>query len=143
MKLTEGLQDYLEAILMCEKEHRFVRTKHLAARLKVSSPSVNAAVKELVNLGLVEHESYGHIELTETGRREAESVYSRHRVLYHFFADTLGLSKESAEKSACGIEHHLSGTDMDKFTKLIEFLDYKGQNDVGFASELKVYLGED
>ncbi len=141
--LTEGLQDYLEAILLCEREHRFVRTKHLAERLGVKSPSVHAAVKELTHLGLVEHESYGHIELTPDGRREAECVYARHKILYHFFADTLGLPRDLAENNACGIEHHLNDLSMDRFSKLLGFLDRKAKEDAEFARELKKILTEE
>jgi DtxR family Mn-dependent transcriptional regulator len=139
-ELTEGLEDYLEAILLCERKQQFVRTKHLAKRLGVKSPSVNAAVKELSRLGLVEHESYGHIELTPKGRKEAELVYSRHRLLYRFFKDILGLPAETSELNACGIEHHLDETTLKRLTKLLNFLEQKGKEDATFANELKEAL---
>ena len=139
-ELTEGLEDYLEAILLCEKKQRFVRTKHLAKRLGVKSPSVHAAVKELSRLGLVEHESYGHIELTPKGRKEAELVYTRHKVLYCFFAETLGLPVEMSEVNACGIEHHLDETTLKRLTKLLDFLKQKEREDATFAEELKEAL---
>ena len=139
-ELTEGLEDYLEAILLCEKKQRFVRTKHLAKQLGVKSPSVHAAVKELSRLGLVEHESYGHIELTPKGRKEAELVYTRHKVLYRFFAETLGLPVQMSEVNACGIEHHLDETTLKRLTKLLDFLKQKGREDATFAEELKEAL---
>ena len=138
--MTEGLQDYLEAILLCEKEHRFVRTKHLAERLGVKSPSVHAAVKELTRLGLVEHESYGHIELTLEGRREAELVYSRHKTLYRFFTDILGLPRDLAENNACGIEHHLDEITLKRLTRFLDFLEQKMKQSDEFANELKETL---
>jgi DtxR family Mn-dependent transcriptional regulator len=141
--LTEGLQDYLEAILLCERKHRFVRTKHLAERLGVKSPSVHTAVKELTHLGLVEHESYGHIELTPEGRKEAKSVYSKHKVLYHFFAETLGIPPKLAEDTACGIEHHLNDKTTGKITRLLDFIERKTKEDPGFAAELKKALEHD
>lgn len=141
--LTEGLQDYLEAILLCERKHRFVRTKHLAERLGVKSPSVHAAVKELTHLGLVEHESYGHIELTPEGRREAELVYSRHKTLYRFFTDILDLPRDLAENNACGIEHHLDKITFKKLIRFLDFLDSKMEQSEVFASELKKALEHD
>ncbi len=141
--LTEGLQDYLEAILLCERKHRFVRTKHLAERLRVKSPSVHTAVKELTRLELVEHESYGHIELTPEGRKEAESVYSKHKVLYHFFAETLGLPDALAEETACGIEHHLDDKTIGKITRLLDFIERKAKEDPEFDAELKKVLEHD
>lgn len=139
-ELTEGLEDYLEAILLCEGKNRFVRTKHLAKRLGVKSPSVHAAVKELSRLGLVEHESYGYIELTPEGRKEAESVYTRHRLLYRFFKDILDLPVEISEVNACGIEHHLDETTLKRLTKLLDFLEQKGREDASFAEKLKEAL---
>lgn len=139
-ELTEGLEDYLEAILLCEKRQRFVRTKHLAKRLGVKSPSVHAAVKELSRLGLVEHESYGHIELTPKGRKEAEMVYTRHKLLYRFFKDILDLPVEISEVNACGIEHHLDEVTLKRLTKLLDFLEQKGRKDSTFAEELKEAL---
>jgi len=138
--LTEGLQDYLEAILLCERKHRFVRTKHLAERLRVKSPSVHAAVKELTHLGLVEHESYGHIELTPEGRREAELVYSRHKTLYRFFTDILDLPNDLAENNACGIEHHLDEITLKRLTRFLDFLEQKMKQSDEFANELKETL---
>lgn len=141
--LTEGLQDYLEAILLCSAEHKFVRTKHLAEKLGVKSPSVNAAVKELARLGFVEHESYGHIELTPEGRKEAELVYSRHKTLYRFFTETLGLPDDLAEDNACGIEHHLDEITVRKITGLLDFLERKSKESDEFAAELKEALKDD
>lgn len=140
---TEGLQDYLEAILLCEKEHRVVRIKHLAERLGVKSPSVHAAVKELARLGFVEHESYGYIELTLEGRRQAECVYSRHKILYRFFAKTLSLPNDLAEDNACGIEHHLDELTLKKITKLLDFLERKMEQSGEFTSELRKALEDD
>lgn len=141
--LTEGLEDYLEAVLLEGREHCFVRNKHLAQRLGVASPSANAAVKQLAHLGLVEHESYSHIELTPKGRRRAELVYSRHKALYQFFAHTLKLPVRSSEANACGMEHHLDADALKRLTRLLEFLERKARTSSAFAAELKKALGDD
>ena len=137
--MTEGLEDYLEAILVCEKEKKYVRTKHLAERLRVKSPSVNAAVKELEKFGLVKHESYGHIELTANGRKKAGYVYSRHMLLYRFFTHTLDLPKELSEQAACGIEHHLDSKVLLRLTRFLDFIELNLENSK-FSSELKEAL---
>jgi DtxR family Mn-dependent transcriptional regulator len=141
--LTEGLEDYLEAVLLEEREQRFVRTKHIARRLGVTSPSVHAAMKELASLGLVKHESYSPIELTTKGRRKAERIYSRHRTLYQFFSRTLRLTPEISEASACGAEHHLDADALKRLAKLLDFLDEKTRKSSAFAAELKEALGGD
>ena len=141
--LTEGLEDYLEAMLLEEKERRVVRTKDLAKRLGVTSPSVNAAVKELGSLGLVKHESYGHIELTSQGRKKAALVYSRHRTLYRLFADVLRVPAKISEINACGMEHHLDAGAVKKLARLLEFLKNKSGKSGAFAAELREALGDD
>lgn len=141
--LTEGLENYLEALLLEERERRFVRTKDLAKRLGVTSPSVNAAVRELGRLGLVNHEAYGHIELTPRGRKKAALVYSRHRTLRRFFTDVLSMSERASEASACGAEHHLDENAAKRLARLLEFLNKKSGASGAFAAELKEALGDD
>jgi DtxR family Mn-dependent transcriptional regulator len=140
MELTEGLEDYLEAILLCDKKRGYVRTKHLAQRLKVKSPSVNAAVKELTRRHLVVHEAYGPIKLTSKGRNVAESVYNRHKVLYRFFCHTLGLSAEDSNIIACGIEHHIDESGIDRLKRLLDFLSKKSKENETFKQELNNVL---
>ena len=142
-ELTEGLEDYLEAILLEEKDRRIVRTKHLAERLGVTSPSAHAAVKDLVSLGLASHESYSHIELTRMGRRKAELIYARHETLRRFFAEGLGLPRETAESIACGLEHRLDERAVKRLERLQVFLEKKAREGKGFAAELKGALGDD
>ncbi|RJR32335.1 MAG: metal-dependent transcriptional regulator [Candidatus Latescibacterota bacterium] len=141
--LTEGLEDYLEAVLLEEKDRRFVRTKDLAKRLGVTSPSVSAAVKALATAGLVNHESYGHIELTPKGRKRAQLVYSRHRTLYRLFAKTLGLPARISETNACAMEHRLDAGAVRKLMRLLEFLERKAGASDAFAAELEKALGDD
>jgi len=141
--LTEGLEDYLEAVLLEEKERRVVRTKRLAERLGVTSPSAHAAVKDLVSRGLLAHESYSHIELTHAGRKRAELIYERHETLRRFFAETLRLPREISELNACGIEHHLDARAMKKLARLLDFLEKKAVKSGAFAAELTEALGRD
>ena len=49
----------------------------------------------------------GHLLLTDSGREIAERIYDRHRLLTEYFIG-LGVSPETAEADACGIEHILS-----------------------------------
>jgi DtxR family Mn-dependent transcriptional regulator len=142
-RLTAGLEDYLEALLLEEKERRVVRTKDLARRLGVTSPSVNSAVRELVKLGLVEHEAYGHIELTARGRKQAALVYSRHKTLYRLFADVLKVPGPISESQACGMEHHLDAEAVKRLARLLDFLKKKSGKSGAFAAELREALRDD
>jgi len=143
ISLTEGLEDYLEAILICSKDHSFVRTKHVAERLCVKSPSVHSAIKELVRRKLVMHEPYGHIELTQEGRKEAEFVYERHKTLFRLFFNILALPSKLAESSACQIEHYINKKTLDRIIQLLDFLESQMKKSKKFADELKEIMRND
>jgi DtxR family Mn-dependent transcriptional regulator len=106
--LGQSGEDYLEAVLVLGQEKRAVRVKDVAGHLGVSRPSVVAALAQLERLGLVRHERYGDVELTLKGRVRAEAVYRRHRLVRAFLVQVLGVSKATADRDACLIEHSLS-----------------------------------
>ena len=62
--LTASLEDYIETIFVISKTQPVVRVKDISAKLNVSMPSVNSAIKVLAKNGLVNFEKYGYIQLT-------------------------------------------------------------------------------
>jgi Mn-dependent DtxR family transcriptional regulator len=121
--LTQSNEDYLEAILVISLDNNVVRIKDLAKYLKVKTPSAVSAVKSLSKKNLVIHEHYGYLELTKKGEAAAKAVYKRHKILFKFLHDFLGIDPEIAEKDACSIEHHVAPETMDRLIKLIEFVE--------------------
>ena len=89
-------------------------------RLGVTMPSVNNALKNLAAQGLINHNRYEYIELTDDGVDEASRISSRHRVLLTFLRDIIGVEETTAEQEACGIEHILSPETIVKITEYIE-----------------------
>ncbi len=122
MKLTENAEDTLEAIYILSKEKKVVRVKDIAKSLNSNNASVVTCLKSLSQKGLVQHEYYGYVELTDKGKEIAEEIYKRHQLLYEFFHETLGLPPHIAEKDACRIEHYLSKEGLDRIVKFIEFI---------------------
>ena len=57
--------------------------------------------------GLVTVDDDNHITLTETGKAVAEQIYERHKLLSELLIH-IGVSKETALKDACKIEHDIS-----------------------------------
>lgn len=108
MALSQSLEDYLERILITKMEKGVVRVKDIVERLGVSSASVVGALQHLEKDGLVRHERYGYIELTEKGKKRARCVYSKHSAIMKFFTDILGIPPEVAEPDACSFEHFIS-----------------------------------
>lgn len=117
--LGESLEDYIEVVYDLHNELGIARISDISSRLNLSKPSVNAAIKKLVKLGLVTHEPYKDIELTETGKVFAANVRHKHNVLLHFLVDLLGVNPTLAEKEACSIEHSVSDDTMSKLEAFI------------------------
>jgi DtxR family transcriptional regulator, Mn-dependent transcriptional regulator len=126
LSLSESAQDYLEALLLASEDRRVVRISDMAQRLDVRLPSVVAMLKGLAAKGLVRHERYGFVELTEAGRAEAEDVLARHKAIYRFLNGFLGVSEATAETDACRIEHVLSPDTVKRLLKLIRLLEGNG-----------------
>lgn len=104
----ESSEDYLEAILMLEKERKSARAVDVANRLGFSKPSVSIALKKLHEEGLILPEEPGSsITLTPKGRKIAEKTLERHDFLTGWFV-SLGVDPKIAEQDACRIEHDLS-----------------------------------
>ena len=128
-KLSQSLEDYLESIYIISLDKKIARVKDLVNRLGVKSSSVIGALKKLGAKGFVEHEHYGHIELTEEGKKRAERLYERHTTLTRFFHEILDVDEKTAEADACQIEHDLSEESYKKIIKLLSHIIAMSEND--------------
>lgn len=117
--MTQSLEDYLEAIFVLIDEGRPAQVRDVARLLSVKMPSVVKALHELKNLELVTQKPYAPIELTTKGRRLAAMVRSRHNLLRAFLMK-LGVSRRTADRDACLMEHILSAETLDKIRTYTE-----------------------
>jgi len=116
------MEDYLEAISILEEKKKYVRVKDIAKHMKVKMPSVTGALKSLGKRNLVNHEKYEYVELTQQGTIVAQDIRRRHDAVLKFLTEVLKLDPETAERDACGIEHAMSTTTLDRLLKMIECL---------------------
>ena len=89
--VSSEAEEYLEAIYRLEKKTGFAKTMELARQLKVVPGSVTNTVESLERRGLVTHEPYKGVKLTEKGRRIALNVLRRHRLAERLLTDILHL----------------------------------------------------
>src|SRR5690606_29782446 len=101
IEVTPSLQDYLEAILNLSEYNKKVRITDIATELDVAKSSVHQAVTQLDKAGLVVHERYGPLELTDKGKEEALKVRDKHEILVKFFTKVLEVDNETAHNDAC------------------------------------------
>lgn len=107
MKLHASGEDYLETILILQKQCGMVRSVDVARYMSVSKPSVCRAVAVLRDGGFLKMDEDHFLYLTDAGRKIAEEIYARHR----FFTERLiaaGVDPETAEADACRLEHAIS-----------------------------------
>ena len=117
--MTQSLEDYLEAIYMLIADGKAAQVRDVALMLSVKMPSVVKAIRELKKLELVTQEPYANIELTAKGMRLAKHVLNRHTLIRSFLVK-LGVSRKTADKDACLMEHILSAETIDKIRTYTE-----------------------
>ncbi len=106
-KIHASGEDYLEAVLILQKQKGTVRSVDVARHLEVTKPSVCNAVATLRDEGFLTMDEDYSLHLTDVGREVAEQTYEKHR----FFTDRLieaGVDPDTAERDACRIEHVIS-----------------------------------
>jgi DtxR family Mn-dependent transcriptional regulator len=85
-----------------------VSTNDLAERLGVTPGSASAMVRKLSEVGLVAHEPYHGVRLTQKGRRVALEVLRHHRLIELFLAEELGMPWDRVHAEAEVLEHAIS-----------------------------------
>jgi len=126
--LTSSMENYLETIKNLETDKGVVRVKNVAQELKVKMSSVSGALETLAKERLISHEKYGYIQLTDQGKRLAEAICSRHRTLFRFLTEVLGVDPKTADEDACKMEHAVSPMVLEKLVELVESFSQRKQN---------------
>jgi DtxR family manganese transport transcriptional regulator len=113
---TEVAEDYVELIADLIDGGGEARVVDIARGIGVSHATVVKTIGRLQRDGLVTTKPYRAIFLTEEGRRVAEWSRKRHEVVLNFL-QALGVSTETAEADAEGMEHHVSVETLDAFER--------------------------
>ena len=84
------------------------RSARLADWLGVTRPTVTVALRRMTRDGMVRMNNRKEIELTAAGRKAAESIVRRHRIMERWLTDVLGLDWVTADAEAARLEHAVS-----------------------------------
>ena len=113
--LSTVAQDYLKVIWTAQEWSReIVSTKLLAERIGVSASTASESIRKLADQGLVDHEKYGAVTLTDAGRRAALAMVRRHRLMETFLVQELGYSWDEVHDEAEILEHAVSDRMLDR-----------------------------
>ena len=138
--LSSNMEDYVEAIEILSRTQKIVRVKDIAKNLGIKMPSVTAALQKLEEMSLINYERYGYIELTDKGKKIAESVYNRHKCLAEFFGKILKMKAKPADEVACKVEHQLTSEACRQLYKLIQFFKEEKNNKEPWTEKLETIL---
>lgn len=120
--LTESMEDYLEAILALERRYKVARAKDIAERLQVQRGTVTGALKSLADKDLINYAPYSYVTLTPQGAAIATEIRRRHQVIRNFLTEVLRIPPDTAETTACRMEHVVEGMVLDRLVCFIDFI---------------------
>jgi len=106
--VSKESEEYLEAIYRLEEKVGFAKTIELARQLKVVPGSVTNTIESLEKRGLIVHEPYKGVRLTEKGRKLALRVLRKHRLAERLLTDVVRLDWSKVHDAACKLEHAIS-----------------------------------
>ncbi|CAM2857547.1 metal-dependent transcriptional regulator [Actinomyces slackii] len=102
-------QDYLKAVwAACEWGGAGASITGLARRMEVAASTASENVARLVDEGLLIHEPYKAVTLSEEGRRRAMAIVRRHRLLETYLVTRLGFEWDEVHVEAEELEHAVS-----------------------------------
>jgi Mn-dependent DtxR family transcriptional regulator len=93
-----------------------VKTNRIAARFGVDPSTVTKAIDDLARAGLLVHEPYHGVIFSEEGRRCAEFLVKRHRILA-LVLTRFGLSSEEACREVSRFESLVSRGTVDRICR--------------------------
>ena len=117
--LSANIEEYLEWIYRLSKEQDEVTTTDVARSVKVSPASVTGMLKRLAERGLILHEKYHGITLTDQGREIALATIRRHGLLERLLVDVLGLPWHLVDEEAGRLEHHITPEVEERLTQFL------------------------
>lgn len=117
--ISKALEEYLKTMYVLKKQNGNVRVTDIAQKMNCTKASVNKALYNLKDNGLVNYESYGTIELTEDGENLAKKILEAYDIVYLFLKDVLDIEEEKAEKEAEKIKGTITDDTINKLAKYV------------------------
>ena len=99
---------YLKTLYRVRGRHEVARSRDLADALGVTPGTVSGVLKKLADMGLVEHERYGVVLLTDAGVAIAECMLHRFETIRDVLIEVFGVDPQTAAEDACAMEHTAS-----------------------------------
>src|SRR5690349_7442639 len=105
---TVAEEEYLERLFWLYEAGLPMTGANLARAMQLSAPTVHEMLGRLERDGYVTRGEDRKISFTEDGRRHAEEITSRHRLIERFLTDVVGVPWDDVHEEAERMEHAMS-----------------------------------
>lgn len=106
--VTVAEEEYLQMLFWLFEANLPMTGANLARAMQLSAPTVHEMVGRLERDGYITRARDKSISFTEEGRREAEEVTSRHRLIERFLTDVVGVPWDEVHEEAERLEHAMT-----------------------------------
>ena len=117
--ISKALEEYLKTMYVLQKQNGNIRVTDIANKMNCTKPSVNKAIYNLKDNGLLNYESYGTIELTRDGENLAKKILEAYDIVFLFLKDVLDLDEDKAKEEAEKIKSVISDNTINKLAKYV------------------------
>ena len=121
-QLSSTHEMYLKVVYRLAQQNEVPRVRDIAKGLGVSPGTVSAVLKKLERGGLVRHDRYGVVALTEDGNDVAECIVRRFETIKAVLIEVFGLDLEYAEVDACMMEHAVSPATVNRMERMVRLV---------------------
>jgi DtxR family Mn-dependent transcriptional regulator len=106
--VTVAEEEYLQMLFWLFEANLPMTGANLARAMQLSAPTVHEMLGRLARDGYVTRAADKSISFTEEGRRQAEEVTSRHRLIERFLTDVVGVPWDDVHEEAERLEHAMT-----------------------------------
>ncbi len=117
--ISKASEEYLKTMYILKKQNGKIRVTDIANKMNCSKASVNKAIYNLKDSGMLKYESYGDIKLTINGEDLAKKILEAYDIVFLFLKDVLNLDDEEAQKEAEKIKSSLTDETINKLAKYV------------------------
>ena len=117
--ISKSMEEYLKTMYILRQKNGNIRVTDIADKMNCSKPSVNKAINNLKENGLINYELYGSIEFTEDGENLAKKILETYDIVFLFLKDVLNIEPEIAEREAEKIKMSMSDETINKLARYV------------------------
>ena len=107
-RATAAEEEYLESLFWLFEAGLPMTGANLARAMQLSAPTVHEMLGRLERDGYIVRDPERLIDFTPSGRRHAEHIVSRHRMIERFLTDVVGVPWDDVHEEAEQLEHAMT-----------------------------------